>query len=100
MRKIQDLHVLATQPLVAPRALKESLPADEAIAANVIAARETIRQIIRGGDRRLLCIVGPCSIHDTAAALDYARRLRRLKDEVASHLYLVMRVYFEKPRTM
>src|ERR1022692_2415701 len=99
MRKIQDIHVQSTQPLVAPQRLKDQLPVDEAIVATVVKARETIRKIIRGADRRLLCIVGPCSIHDPASAIDFAERLRRLKDAVAEQLYIIMRVYFEKPRT-
>ena len=99
MRKIQDLHVLATQPLVAPRALKEELPVDESLAATVVNARETVRRILNGHDDRLLCIVGPCSIHDPEAALDYAGRLVELSRRLADRLFIVMRVYFEKPRT-
>jgi 3-deoxy-7-phosphoheptulonate synthase len=99
MRKIQDLHVVATEPLIAPRLLKQELPVSDTLAENVFRARETIRQIIRGQDHRLLCIVGPCSIHDPPAALDYARRLARLAPQIADSVYLVMRVYFEKPRT-
>ena len=99
MRKIQDTRVLSIEPLIAPRALKEQLPVDEAIVATVVEARETIRKILRGADRRMLCIVGPCSIHDPECALDFAQRLRKLKDAVAGQLYVVMRVYFEKPRT-
>src|SRR5690242_20725163 len=99
MRKIQDVHVLATLPLIAPRILKDQLPVDEAIVATVVEARETIRRILRGADRRLLCVVGPCSIHDPSAALEYAERLKKLKDAVADRIYVMMRVYFEKPRT-
>jgi len=99
MQRIQDLHVLATDQLVAPVVLKRELPVDEPIVRSVVEARETIRAILAGRDRRFLCIVGPCSIHDPVAALDYAQRLRRLKDTVAGRLYVVMRVYFEKPRT-
>ncbi len=99
MRKIQDINVLATEALIPPRVLKEQLPVDEAIVATVVEARETVRRIIKGTDRRLLCIVGPCSIHDPAAALDYAERMRGLKDAIADRIYLLMRVYFEKPRT-
>jgi len=99
MRKIQDIHVLANDPLIAPRLLKEQLPVDEAIVRMVVNARETIRSILVGRDPRLLCIVGPCSIHDPDAALDYAHRLAKLRDEVAGPLYVLMRVYFEKPRT-
>jgi 3-deoxy-7-phosphoheptulonate synthase len=99
MRKIQDLHVVATEPLVAPRVLKEQLPITEVIAETVVEARQTIRRILRGEDRRLLCIVGPCSIHDTAAALDYAQRLARLRTQLLARMFILMRVYFEKPRT-
>ncbi len=99
VHKVQDIHVLATEPLIAPLVLKRHLPADEAVAATVLEARETIRNIIMGADPRLLCIVGPCSIHDPAAALDYAGRLQKLKRMVSERLYVVMRVYFEKPRT-
>ena len=99
MRKIQDIHVSSIDALIAPKHLKDQLPVDEAIVATVVAARETIRKIVGGADRRLLCIVGPCSIHDPECALDFAERLRKLKDAVADQLYVVMRVYFEKPRT-
>jgi len=99
MRRIQDVHVLATEALVAPHVLKNEMPVDEGIARTVVEARETIREILSGRDRRMLCIVGPCSIHDPDAALDYARRLASLKDATAEQLYIVMRVYFEKPRT-
>jgi 3-deoxy-7-phosphoheptulonate synthase len=99
MRKIQDLHVLATQPLVAPRALKEELPVDEKLAETVVNARETVRRILDGRDSRLLCVVGPCSIHDPEAALDYADRLVELSRRLEERLFIVMRVYFEKPRT-
>ncbi len=99
MRKIQDLHVLATQPLVAPRALKEELPVDEMLAETVVNARETVRRILNGRDSSLLCVVGPCSIHDPEAALDYAGRLVELSRRLEERLFIVMRVYFEKPRT-
>src|ERR1700728_3391583 len=99
MRRIQDVHVLATEALIAPHVLKNEMPVDEGIARTVVEARETIREILSGRDRRMLCIVGPCSIHDPDAALDYARRLASLKDATAEQLYIVMRVYFEKPRT-
>ena len=71
----------------------------ERAAASVTAAREALRSILRRADHRLFVVIGPCSIHDPAAAMDYARRLRVLADEVAEDLLLVMRVYFEKPRT-
>src|ERR1700691_5731856 len=99
MRRIQDVHVRATEPLIAPHLLKNEMPVDEGIARTVVEARETIREILAGRDRRMLCIVGPCSIHDPDAAIDYARRLAKLKDATSDRLYLIMRVYFEKPRT-
>jgi 3-deoxy-7-phosphoheptulonate synthase len=99
MRKIQDLHVSSTLQLVPPRVLKENFPVDEAVVDTVVSARETVRRILHGQDRRLLCIVGPCSIHDPDAALDYAQRLVRLRRELAESMFIVMRVYFEKPRT-
>jgi 3-deoxy-7-phosphoheptulonate synthase len=99
MRQIQDVHVRATEPLIAPNRLKTEMPVDEGIARTVVEARDTIRAIIVGRDRRMLCIVGPCSIHDPDAAIDYARRLAKLKDQVADQLFVIMRVYFEKPRT-
>ncbi|HYA35246.1 MAG TPA: 3-deoxy-7-phosphoheptulonate synthase [Candidatus Binataceae bacterium] len=99
MRKVQDVHVLATEPLVSPRALKADSPLDDATADHIVESREVVRNIIRGTDRRMMCIVGPCSIHDPEAALDYAARLRRLRDSVDSRIFLMMRVYFEKPRT-
>lgn len=99
MRKIQDLHVVESEALVAPRVLKGQLPITETIADTVVDARQTIRRILRGEDPRLLCIVGPCSIHDPAAALDYAQRLARLRRQLMDRMFVLMRVYFEKPRT-
>ena len=72
---------------------------DEAIAQTVVEARRTVREILGGADRRMLCLIGPCSIHDPAAALDYAERLAKLRPAVEHRLFLVRRVYFEKPRT-
>ena len=94
MRRIQDVHVLATELLPAPHLLKNEMPVDEGIARTVVEARETIREVLAGRDRRMLFIVGPCSIHDPDAAIDYARRLAKLKDATSDRLYLVMRVYF------
>ena len=99
MQKIQDLHVITTEALIAPRLLKERLAVDDRVARLVVEARQTVRRIIRGEDPRLMCIVGPCSIHDPAAALDYAERLARLRAQLEERLFIVMRVYFEKPRT-
>lgn len=99
MRKIQDLHVLSTTALIAPRVLKEEMPVDDLIVDTVVEARETVRRILNGADPRMLCVVGPCSMHDPVAALDYAERLLKLRHMLADRLYVIMRVYFEKPRT-
>jgi 3-deoxy-7-phosphoheptulonate synthase len=99
MLKTQNVHVVKTEPLVPPVALKNELPASDAIYEGVLEARSTVRDIIAGTDRRLLGVVGPCSIHDPEAALDYARRLAALAPRVESKIFIVMRVYFEKPRT-
>src|SRR5438876_12261843 len=99
MQKIQDLHVITTEALVAPRLLKEQLAIDDRIARTVVEARQTVRRIIRGEDSRLMCMVGPCSIPDPSAALDYAERLARLRAPPAERRVIVMRVYFDKPCT-
>ena len=85
--------------LVPPRTLKAALPLHEAAAATVLAGRERVAAIIQRRDPRLLVVVGPCSIHDPAGALEYARRLADLRRELADCAEIVMRVYFEKPRT-
>lgn len=95
----ENLRVRGVTRLVSPREVKERLPATVDILASVAEHRETARRILRGEDPRLLVIVGPCSIHDPVSALDYARRLADLSREVGDRLFLVMRVYFEKPRT-
>ncbi|MEQ6918261.1 3-deoxy-7-phosphoheptulonate synthase [Halomonas aquatica] len=98
-QQVNNLNVLAQDVLITPEALKREVPLTEAAERTVIEGRETIQAILDGRDPRLLMVVGPCSIHDVDAALDYARRLRSLADEVQDSLYIVMRVYFEKPRT-
>ena len=99
MLRTQNLHVVKTEPLVAPRVIKGEFPGSDELYAVVVDARATIRDIIAGRERRLLAVVGPCSIHDPDAALDYARRLATLARRLADKLFVVMRVYFEKPRT-
>ena len=98
-QQVNNLNVLAQDVLITPDALKQEIPLTEGAERTVIEGRETIQRILDGRDPRLLVVVGPCSIHDVDAALDYARRLRRLADQVKDSLYIVMRVYFEKPRT-
>jgi len=97
--KISDLHIAREQLLPAPREVHLDLPADEAVAAHIARARAAVQAILRGEDDRLLVIVGPCSIHEPESALEYAGRLRDFAPGVADTLQLVMRVYFEKPRT-
>lgn len=97
--KTSDLHVVETCPLLAPVEVKAQLPITPAIAKVVAHARDRIRNILKGSDRRLLVVVGPCSIHDVKAAREYAEKLAKFRDEVSDALEIVMRVYFEKPRT-
>lgn len=99
MQRTNDLRIADTRPLVSPRELKEELPMSDDSAGTVIRSRQVVDRIISGEDRRLLGVVGPCSIHDPEAALDYAARLKELRDKLSDRLYIVMRVYFEKPRT-
>lgn len=86
-------------PLIGPRQLEQQLPMRARSHATVVEGRQTIQAILEGRDPRMLVVVGPCSIHDAQAALDYARRLADLKHKYDQRLYIVMRVYFEKPRT-
>ena len=97
--KTSDLHVVETCPLLAPVEVKAELPITNAIAKVVSDARARIRNILNGSDRRLLVVVGPCSIHDVKAAREYAEKLAKFRDGVGDALEIVMRVYFEKPRT-
>ena len=97
--KTYDVRVKDFVPLISPAALKEKLPVSEAIGRKVIEGRRVIEDILAKKDRRLLVVAGPCSIHDTRAALAYAQQLKNLAERVRETLYLVMRVYFEKPRT-
>ena len=96
---ISDIHVQSEQVLISPADLKQKLPASEETLASVEQAREAISNIIHHKDKRLLVISGPCSIHDEKAALEYAERLNTLRKQYADSLFIVMRVYFEKPRT-
>ncbi|BCX48390.1 phospho-2-dehydro-3-deoxyheptonate aldolase [Haloferula helveola] len=97
--RVTDLHVARNVPLPAPALLHSEIPRSEKQADFVAASRDVIGSILFGDDPRLLVIVGPCSIHDTEAGLEYAQRLAALSERLKDKLYLVMRVYFEKPRT-
>ncbi|WP_409522550.1 3-deoxy-7-phosphoheptulonate synthase [Nitrincola sp. MINF-07-Sa-05] len=97
--RVEDLNIESNVPIITPETLKDKLPITELAANTVMHGRQTIKDILDRKDKRLMVVIGPCSIHDTEAALEYGRRLKALSEEVKDSLYLVMRVYFEKPRT-
>ncbi|MCL4720830.1 MAG: 3-deoxy-7-phosphoheptulonate synthase [Gammaproteobacteria bacterium] len=97
--QVYNVNVVARTVLPTPAEVKAQLPLSPALEASVLRSRRTLQNIIDARDPRLFVVVGPCSIHDVGAALDYAHRLQALADEVSDAMVLVMRVYFEKPRT-
>src|ERR1700761_1286301 len=99
IRRTEDLRIQWTKVVLPPAFLDEELPTTERASALVHRSREEVRAILRGEDHRLLIVVGPCSIHDTKAAREYATLLKSAIDDLSDDLCLVMRVYFEKPRT-
>ena len=99
MQRTFDLNVHAIDPLISPQALKQELPMRPAANETVVRARDAVVEILSRRDPRLLVIVGPCSIHDERAALEYAGRLAELATRVQHEIVVIMRVYFEKPRT-
>jgi len=99
MQQTENLNVAAFDEMPSPDEMHARLPLTEKAAQTVLAGRRAIEAILDGRDRRLFVVVGPCSIHDPVAGLDYARRLKALADEVSGTMAVVMRVYFEKPRT-
>ena len=94
-----DLRIKAIKQLLTPRELMEEIPASPEVAETVAKGREGIQKVLQEQDDRLVAVVGPCSIHDPEAAIDYANRLAKLQQQFQSELLVVMRVYFEKPRT-
>lgn len=96
---IDDVNIKSIQTLITPAELKADLPLSDAASQTVLQGRATVRNILDGKDKRLFVVIGPCSIHDPKAANEYADRLKELSEKVKDTLYLVMRVYFEKPRT-
>jgi 3-deoxy-7-phosphoheptulonate synthase len=100
MSRVSDTRIVAYEPLLSPAALLHELPLGTAEAETVERSRTEVRAVLDGGDDRLLVITGPCSVHDPKAALDYAARLAVLRDQYKDELLIVMRVYFEKPRTV
>ena len=97
--QVHNVNVLSKTELPTPDEVKAALPLDEATEKTVLAHRQLMKDIHDGRDPRIFAVVGPCSIHDIDAALEYAARLKKLADEVADSIVVVMRVYFEKPRT-
>lgn len=97
---VDDTRIAGMRPLLPPAILIEDVPLSEAVSAQVASSRESISRIFGGEDDRLVVVVGPCSIHDVDAALEYAERLQPVAEELRESLFVVMRVYFEKPRTV
>lgn len=98
-RKLININIVGSKLLPTPRQLHDLLPASEKSLKTVLQGRRVIQEILNERDKRLVLIVGPCSIHDPQAALEYAERLKKLADQVSEKFFVVMRVYFEKPRT-
>jgi 3-deoxy-7-phosphoheptulonate synthase len=96
---VENANIAEIQPLITPAQLKAEMPLSPAARATVVQGRQTVRDILDGRDHRLFIVIGPCSIHDPKAAHEYATRLKALSEKVSDTLYLIMRVYFEKPRT-
>ncbi len=99
-RRTDDLRIRDVRPLISPAILIEEIPISERASIVVSDARAAIANVIAGADSRLVVVVGPCSIHDTAAAFEYAERLKKIAGRLADSLVIVMRTYFEKPRTV
>lgn len=99
LKKLINVNISGSEELITPGKMQEILPATEASLTHVLESREAIQNILDDKDKRYFFVVGPCSVHDTKAALEYAEKLKALSEEVKDLFYLVMRVYFEKPRT-
>ncbi|MGA1001625.1 MAG: 3-deoxy-7-phosphoheptulonate synthase [Litorivicinaceae bacterium] len=97
--RLSDLNIDGYQVVVTPTELKKELPLPESVRELVTNSRQTVKDILDGKDDRLFAVVGPCSIHDTELALEYGKRLKALADAVSEQIFIIMRVYFEKPRT-
>ena len=97
--RLSDLNIDDYQVVVTPTELKKELPLPEAVRELVTNSRQTVKDILDGKDDRVFAVVGPCSIHDTELALEYGKRLKALADAVSEQIFIIMRVYFEKPRT-
>lgn len=98
-KDIDNINISSFRPLITPVKIREELPMHDGAARTVLESRRVINDILNGNDQRKLVIMGPCSIHDPKAAIEYAHELLKLRDEVKDHFFIVMRTYFEKPRT-
>ena len=98
-KRLEDLNIASFTSLVTPSQLKKELPVSDHVSSHVAESRDIIKNIMDGKDHRLAIVIGPCSIHDPKAALDYAARLKTLAEKLDDTLYIIMRAYFEKPRT-
>ncbi|KAJ1887450.1 hypothetical protein LPJ66_009110, partial [Kickxella alabastrina] len=99
LNELDDVNIARIRPLIPPQILMEDLPLTESAAATIVKGRKAAEAIIQGEDDRLLVIVGPCSIHNPTAALEYADLLSAYAETSSEDLCIIMRVYFEKPRT-
>ncbi|MGY0398676.1 MAG: 3-deoxy-7-phosphoheptulonate synthase [Ostreibacterium sp.] len=97
--QLRNVHIISQEVLLTPRDLREEIPVSEKSADTVLKGRQVIQDILDRKDDRIFVVVGPCSIHDLSSAMEYAQRFKKLAEEIADNIYLVMRVYFEKPRT-
>lgn len=97
--QLRNIHIVSQETLLTPRELRDSIPVSQKAADTVLAGRQVIQNILDREDDRIFVIAGPCSIHDLTSAMEYAERFKQLASEVSETIYLVMRVYFEKPRT-
>lgn len=97
--KLRNVHIVSQEPLLTPKMLRDELPVTKNAETTVLAGRKAIQDILDRKDNRIFVVSGPCSIHDIDSAMEYAQRFKRLAEEVSETIYLVMRVYFEKPRT-
>lgn len=100
MQPTQQIHIRGTTPLISPRDLLQQIPMSEAANRTVVQGRAELIRVLAGEDPRMLAVVGPCSIHDEHAALEYAQKLQTVAEEIKSTTLVIMRVYFEKPRTV
>ena len=98
--RLENINIKSVELLATPREMQSAVPQTNATLSTVMRGRETLERIMDGEDRRLLAVVGPCSIHNLDAAEEYAQRLKRLSDEISDRICVVMRVYFEKPRSV